>query len=127
MIRVRYLDEFRALISKRWEEGYALIDVEDSRGVLVWVFAKGSKVKREAYDIVEDWRDVKGVVEGRWKSGLHCKNIENVSDGWFCIFTDEDAGEESYIFNEKFYNFKHSIKKQWDKDMNLINITYGRD
>ncbi len=32
------------------------------------------------------------------------KNIENVSDGWFCIFTDEDAGEESYIVNEKFYN-----------------------
>ncbi len=59
---------------------------------------KGSKVKREAYDIVEDWRDVKGVVEGRWKSGFHLKNIENVSDGWFCIFTDEDAGEESYIF-----------------------------
>ncbi len=101
--------------------------LREPEGYWFGVFAKGSKVKREAYDIVEDWRDVKGVVEGRWKSGFHLKNIENVSDGWFCIFTDEDAGEESYIFNEKFYNFKHSIKKQWDKDMNLINITYGRD
>jgi len=33
------------------------------RGVLVWRIAKGSKVKREAYDIVEDWRDVKGVLK----------------------------------------------------------------
>ncbi len=40
--RVRYLDEFRALISKRWEEGYALIDLRD-RGVLVWRICKRFK------------------------------------------------------------------------------------
>ncbi len=57
--RVRYLDEFRALISKRWEEGYALIDVERAEGYWFGVFAKGSKVKREAYDIVEDWKMLK--------------------------------------------------------------------
>ncbi len=36
--------------------GLCTIDVERQRGIGFGVFAKGSKVKREAYDIVEDWK-----------------------------------------------------------------------
>jgi len=124
--RRKSLDDFTAVVNKRWKMGYDLIDIEYGEGNYCGIFVKGSPNRGQALTVRSRWYDMARVIASKWKKGYSITNIEFTLGRWMTLFSKlEKTKSQGFETAESIEAFEKVFKKRQKAGYEMVDMAEG--